>query len=50
MSYSEEQRQAIIEFSKSKYALGYKEGYVSGLICGVLLSTITLVVFKLTKI
>jgi hypothetical protein len=49
MGITEEQRQAIIEYGEGRYQMGYKDGYVSGIICGILLSGITFLIFSTTK-
>ena len=46
---SEDQKQAILNYGEAKYSLGYRDGYVSGIITGVLLSSICLVMSELVK-
>jgi hypothetical protein len=40
MSFNLEQKQAILEYGEAKYAMGYKDGYISGILSGGLLSII----------
>lgn len=49
MSFSYEQKKAILDFGETKFHNGYKEGYISGIISGILLSSITIMIFKITQ-
>ena len=49
MSITDEQSLAIIEYGEGKYRMGYKDGCVSGIICGILLSGITFLICSATK-
>ncbi len=49
MGLTDEQRQAIVDYGEGRYQMGYKDGCVSGIICGILLSGITFMMFTATK-
>ena len=49
MSFTDSEKQAILDFGETKYHNGYKDGYVSGIVCGILLSSITIMIFKITQ-
>ena len=44
-------KEAIIEYGEAKYAIGYKDGYVAGVVTGILCSvcimTISLIINRL---
>ena len=46
-SFNIEQKQAILEYGEAKYTMGYKDGYISGVLSGGLLSIIGFIVVKL---
>ena len=46
---SKNQKQAILEYGEAKYITGYKDGYTSGIISGVLLTTIAILVYNISK-
>ena len=44
-----DQRQAITEYGEAKYAIGYKDGYMAGIVSGILVATCTMIIISITK-
>jgi hypothetical protein len=47
MSFNIEQKQAILEYGEAKYTMGYKDGYINGILSGGLLSIIGILAITL---
>ena len=49
MSLSKEEYAEILDFGEAKYTMGYKDGYVSGLVTGALLASIVFLISNVSK-
>jgi hypothetical protein len=47
MSMNYIEREAVMKYGEDKYNMGYKDGYISGIITGTLLSTITILAYRI---
>jgi hypothetical protein len=50
MTMNDNERQAVLEYGEGKYDMGYKDGYISGIVCGALLSTIAILAYRIVTI
>ena len=49
MTFNDNQKQAIIEYGEAKYAQGCKDGFISGILSGSLLTMIVFLTATIIK-
>ena len=49
MSLSKEEYAEMLDFGEVKYAMGYKDGYVSGIVTGALLASIAFLISNISR-